>query len=623
MTSALFPFKWIDQAKIYLKYLTLILLSFVLLFNAFAINNNSINPTQTGQFFFLLKAILLLLSILIFTPVYTKAKFRIKISTIDILAFAFVAFIIVYAQIQNRSILPINILDIFSLSIIYLGFRLSKGRDTVIFLFFVLISGIAEAIYGNVQLYGFVNSFSSEFKMTGSFFNPAPFAGFLVIILPIALGVYIYKNALIPNKRFNGLCEIVSIICLLTIILVVPASDSRAAWFAGVMSCLFVLLSAKNVARNVLIKFKLLFYLGLVVISCIVLAALYFHKKNSANGRLLIWKIGIPMFTDSPLIGHGPGKFKAGYMDYQAAYFENKSRPDIERQTSDNVQYAYNEFIHIAIEFGLVGLLFAVLLIVYAFKLEPRKESDLKYLHLARGGLLAYIVFSFFSYSFEIIPMSILALFCLSVIANYTKTTVNFSFNNLAEKFRFIYLLAMVVGLCISLTVWDKISKYEGAFYSWKKANNNYSLGYYNLSLLNYRTAYSHLESNGLFLSNFGKALSMTAQFDSSKLILNQSRNYLTDSFTYLALGDDYDMTGNEKLAEACYQKAISMTPSHFYPMYCLSKLYFKTGQNDKALVLSKRLLNTPVKIESEAVKQMKNEIYTLINTATTKKKPI
>ena len=51
----------------------------------------------------------------------------------------------------------------------------------------LLLSGAIEAIWGLAQLYGFTPSQHSRFELTGSFFNPGPYSGFLVTILPIAL----------------------------------------------------------------------------------------------------------------------------------------------------------------------------------------------------------------------------------------------------------------------------------------------------------------------------------------------------------------------------------------------------------------------------------------------------
>lgn len=50
------------------------------------------------------------------------------------------------------------------------------------------------------------------------------------------------------------------------------------------------------------------------------------HKKDSADGRLLIWRCAMPMLQQNWLTGYGTGGFEAHYMDYQADYLKTSSR---------------------------------------------------------------------------------------------------------------------------------------------------------------------------------------------------------------------------------------------------------------------------------------------------------
>ena len=51
---------------------------------------------------------------------------------------------------------------------------------------FFVLTGIIEAIWGLGQLYGVVLSRHGQFLLTGSFYNPGPYSGFLATIFPIA-----------------------------------------------------------------------------------------------------------------------------------------------------------------------------------------------------------------------------------------------------------------------------------------------------------------------------------------------------------------------------------------------------------------------------------------------------
>ncbi|MBP3519640.1 MAG: hypothetical protein J6K31_14870, partial [Parabacteroides sp.] len=56
-----------------------------------------------------------------------------------------------------------------------------------LFLFMLMLTGLAEAVWGMQQLHGHVYSNHSLFRLTGSFFNPGPYSGYLTVVLPVSL----------------------------------------------------------------------------------------------------------------------------------------------------------------------------------------------------------------------------------------------------------------------------------------------------------------------------------------------------------------------------------------------------------------------------------------------------
>lgn len=52
-----------------------------------------------------------------------------------------------------------------------------------------------------------------------------------------------------------------------------------------------------------------------------IIVRMLLDEKDSADGRLLIWRCSVSMVKDAPWLGHGIGSFEARYMDYQADYF--------------------------------------------------------------------------------------------------------------------------------------------------------------------------------------------------------------------------------------------------------------------------------------------------------------
>lgn len=143
-------------------------------------------------------------------------------------------------------------------------------------------------------------------------------------------------------------------------------------------------------------------------------------EKDSADGRLLIWRCGLEMVKDAPWTGHGIGSFEAKYMDYQADYFKEYGSQNRYAMLADNVKQPFNEYLGVLINFGIVGL--ALLLgivgaLVYCYRQNPTQEKK-----IALYALLSIGVFSFFSYPFTYpFTWMVTSLAVLMLTADYLK----------------------------------------------------------------------------------------------------------------------------------------------------------------------------------------------------------
>lgn len=161
-----------------------------------------------------------------------------------------------------------------------------------------------QAVLGLLQYFNVYYS-PSIYKITGSFDNPAGFSACLCAGVPFT-AFLLSKD----NKRYMRLMGwIMGTIIVVAIVL----SYSRAGIISLAAVCT-IFLYQKLLHRRIL-KFSLLAGLVALILGC------YWIKKDSADGRLLIWQSCINMVKDSPWIGHGLGSFEAHYMDYQAEYF--------------------------------------------------------------------------------------------------------------------------------------------------------------------------------------------------------------------------------------------------------------------------------------------------------------
>lgn len=191
-----------------------------------------------------------------------------SLSSIDItLAVSLVYIVINRYFFQIDYSFSIRFIELLGLGLIYVVFRTLNVKLFYGLLLAIVISGTIQAVYGNLQLLGYFPSNHSGFKLTGGFFNPGPYAGFLVSVFPIALGLYLFKEEVVnrlqfdmENKRFLHVntfikyaVEYIPLIGIISIILVIPATQSRASWLALTISSSLLLVLRYEILKNYLI----------------------------------------------------------------------------------------------------------------------------------------------------------------------------------------------------------------------------------------------------------------------------------------------------------------------------------------------------------------------------------
>jgi O-antigen ligase len=195
--------------------------------------------------------------------------------------------------------------------------------------------GATLALHGILQYAGVLFSGNGNFPVTGSFDNPAGFAASLACTLPLC---FLFFGNSSPRLKYIAVAVAVLIVAALVL------SGSRAGMMAAIAVALgyaLVLLKTNNRKLRTCIAVALI----------TLCAAFYLFKKDSADGRLLIWRCTLDMVTDKPVFGHGQGAFQAKYMHYQADYFN--AHPDSRyADLADNVLHPFNEYLLLLAELG-------------------------------------------------------------------------------------------------------------------------------------------------------------------------------------------------------------------------------------------------------------------------------
>src|SRR5690606_20146186 len=391
---------------------------------------------------------------------------------------------------------------------------------------------------------------------------------------------------------------------------------SRAAWLAATISGGYLIAVKyqwigrfKNRLDTYTKRISVMVLAGLMVLG--VGYGLYAFKPDSADGRMLIWNVSSTMVMDSPWVGHGFDRFKALYMNYQAAYFQE----NLESETAglaDNVYYAFNEPLQFATENGAVGIVMLLALVLSIFSASDGRNKDM--LNIAKAGLLSIVVFALFSYPMQILPIKVIGVLLMATVATF-QSSFSWRFQHNVGPgllwFRGLCVSAAMVAI-IATTI--AISSLKEAYRVWSTAYNLYQMGAYSQSLAIYGKVETVLDSEGDFLMHYGKALSMAGEHEKAITMLERAEDYLNTTIIQTALGDSYKALGRYEKAEAAYFHAWYMAPGRFYPKYLLAKLYDENGQREKAVETAQELMEKEVKVTSMAIEEIRREMETIIN---------
>ncbi|MDR0602686.1 MAG: O-antigen ligase family protein [Bacteroidales bacterium] len=444
------------------------------------------------------------------------------------------------------------------------------------------VVGVFQSLYGILQYIGKYPSNHNSFAVTGSFDNPAGFIAVLSLLFPI--GIF----WCIKSKRLEQRLVFFSVGLILFSIII---SGSRTGLLAVIISTI----SNFIIELQLLSKFKHSKCFKLIVFSTIILllaslSILYVWKPDSANGRLLIWNVSTEMIKDKPLTGFGYEGFQANYMSYQAQYFKENPHSRF-KQLADNVTHPFNEFIKIAVNYGVIGLSLYVLLISIVFwKLFKSKHPQK---NILIGMFVSFITISFFSYPLQYAPIWLLLSY-LTLVAFPVR---------LYEKNLPLTIRIPIIGICfLGIILFSFRMNCE---LEWKDIAVKSLQGHTKQMLPKYEKLYPYLKYNSLFLYNYGAELNVAIQFEKSKILLNECRKKFNDYDLQMLLADNYYHIGDTIEAIRIYQHAENMIPCRFLPLYCQFEIYKKHKNVSNAKEIAHKIVKKQVKVKSTTVESI------------------
>jgi O-antigen polymerase len=537
-----------------------------------------------------------------------KKKFKIDFNLFDISILALVVYIIArYAFSLYFNAMPDTVLFFILLLIFFFYIRNTLGKDTMrdvrIILYSILFIGALQAIYSLLQLKGLLPNLF-DYKLGGSFGNPGDLANFLIITYTISLGLFFYEN-----KRTYRFILLGSVILHLFVIIV---SQARTAWIAGTITSFIVIyivyFSHFNIS-NFLVKRKkyitIFIFLILILITVWASYKLYNFKITSTDGRVFIWKNCLQIIKEKPFFGHGYESFQTEIRQTQISYFKNNPGNIKNGLLAGNPVFAFNDYLQMTAEYGIVGLFILLFIIfrAFSFKNTNKTEKKLSLLAISRVTVIAILVSMLFSYPLEN-PTILICFFILLAIISSSDENVILKFG-LKRKYvmtsSFIFCMLLGFLFAHSFNSIKNGLKWKKTFEDSENNNGNYVLQYDNL--------FKTLKHDRSFIMNYGSILYKSGNYNSCINIYEKYGYLCLSSDMYLLLGESYEKTKKYAKAEENYKNASFSIPHLFMPKYRLFKLYGITCKPDKVDSIARQISKMKIKVYSDEVKEIKTEI--------------
>jgi O-antigen ligase len=614
------------------------------LYTVFIINHDLANGIVSGKYFGFYTSMALLAVVAVPVAIIKREeRSRFILSDLLLLLFCFAAVgitLIHTGRLTSKCLLLIFLMLFYFYLRIFLSGK--SGFLCYLLVVFFMFTGLVEAVWGLRQLYGFTYSQHNLFKITGSFFNPGPYSGWLAMVFPMVLWYAIQgftKKTTTEKFVFNfrkinikhifvsikttlpvWIKIVIGLLTTICIIFVLPAAMSRASWLAalggcGVVAfCHGVLDMPSPDKRSVFFRRWRVKPVMTIIIACIAfmflsaaLTGLFLLKKDSASGRAFTWKIAEQTIKEHP-IGVGLGNFAGSYGNAQATYFASRVGTEREEYVAAGVEYAFNEYLQICIETGIIPFLIFIAFVGYTLLLGIKNKN-----YLPVGSLVSLLIFAFMSYPFNILPFVIAFVFLSALCVTGTisdNKRIN-PFTGLYSKFAvwsFIVVAPMVVALLGIYKVYPSFEAYK----QWKQTQILYSMNINKEACSGYEKQYPYLQDEIKFLFEYIHSLSKTEEYEKSNEVLRRATQISCDPMLYNIMGKNYQAMKKYDQSEAAFLKSTHLVPNRLYPWYLLTKLYDEMGLPDKVRETAEIVLTKEPKVQSPAVREMREEVNKL-----------
>lgn len=447
----------------------------------------------------------------------------------------------------------------------------------------LIVFAITESFICLLQYFNFINS-NSFFKIAGSNLNPNITSMFLVMCLPIFLKNFNQKIK--RNKLLNTLFIALILVCIFLL-------KSRTG-YVGV----FIIFLIMNVRNYIIFKNRYNLIISIIILTgaFLIVPFLYNFKKNSADGRLFVWKVAIEKVYENPL-GYGYGMVQGVYNKAQASKFENEITTENEKNNAEYMRILNNDYLEILLQGGIIGLIVYLSFFVLIFINSFHTTNFFELL-----GVLSFLVMSCFCfalYSPQVVFVLVIYLSLIKIENKEIKPHKILIYNILSISFIMTFIVIRLIYTQIKIKEISECIK-ENKISTAKIISND----------------------NFMFASTseiYNRTIADMYYFEKD---FKTASNYYEKAISYAPFPDALSRLAYCKMKLGYYKKAerllyfsANIQPSSFDPYKNLMVFYSQTGNNKEAKKMAYYILQKKPKRISNKVLKCKQLAITFIKS--------
>ena len=514
--------------------------------------------------------------------VFLSGKMRWNL--MDILVFLWWVYVVLQVYLRPSYPCSYDMVTYSCLFALYLLLRLVYSYFSIDERFIenlILLATSYEIVLGLWQ-FSSGSSLHPLYRITGSFYNPGPYAAYVAMGLSVVVARLATHNPLVKSDRY---IKGVYLLLLFVGMMVLAISGSRGALLALLV---IVVWQYWQFVR----KYKWYVLLAIIAVGCILLYA----KFGSAMGRIVMWYLSLSLITHHGMLGSGIGSFCGEYGEALRLFFSEQSHVNTFAAYADVTDYAFCDILQVGVEQGWIGLLF-VLLIVSLVLRSGRVTSKVLF-----ACMLALFVFSLFSYPFQLLPFQVIGVILLAKVSD--GVTKEFCLSKKAIG----GLLALM-----SLFSWVSLDFTQKHVEAREASQKSVLFSDAVFIKENYQLLDLCCQDKN-FLFGFSKMLQSAGRYMDSNAMLLKGIKISNDPMFWVLMGNNFRSMEMLDDAIRCYDVADEMLPNRSYPLYKKMLLWQERGNVIQAKKCAGELLHRVPKRSSSAVKDMQAEACRILN---------